>query len=170
MSKPDLKSTLIEHGKFKILIMNAPSDDNAAQYVTELKTVGVTDVVRTCEPTYSTEKFEKAGITVHEMTFPDGAQPPDDIINRWNELVRRRYKPKNSSDSGVVAVHCVAGLGRAPVMAAVALVEITGMNSMDAIEKIRDFRRGAINAKQFKFLQDYKRSTGHQSCFACAIQ
>merc|ERR1719510_201549 len=94
VSKAEIRSTLIEHGKFKIMIMNAPNDDNAAQYILELKNVGVTDVVRTCEPTYSTASFEKAGITVHEMTFPDGAQPPDDIINRWNELVRRRYKPK----------------------------------------------------------------------------
>mmetsp|Transcript_27230 Transcript_27230/g.53233 ORF Transcript_27230/g.53233 Transcript_27230/m.53233 type:complete len:169 (+) Transcript_27230:185-691(+) len=164
VSKAEIRSTLIEHGKFKIMIMNAPNDDNAAQYILELKNVGVTDVVRTCEPTYSTASFEKAGITVHEMTFPDGAAPPDDKIKEWNELVRRRYKPKNSSDSGVVAVHCVAGLGRAPVMAAVALVEITGMSSMDAIEKIREFRRGAINAKQFQFLRDYKPASKPGCC------
>ena len=84
-SKPEqAPNTLIEHGKFKILIMKSPTEDTAAQFVTELKSIGVTDVVRTCEPTYSTDKFEKAGITVHEMTFPDGAAPPEDTINRWN--------------------------------------------------------------------------------------
>mmetsp|Transcript_26111 Transcript_26111/g.59454 ORF Transcript_26111/g.59454 Transcript_26111/m.59454 type:complete len:171 (-) Transcript_26111:30-542(-) len=148
---------LVEHGKFKIIIMDAPSDANAAGYVKELKTFGVTDVVRTCEPTYSTERFEKEGIRVHEMTFPDGGPPPDDIIQRWNELIRQRYRCKDTG--GMVAVHCGAGLGRAPVMAAVAFIEMTAMDPMDVIEKIRERQKGAINARQLKFLQTYKRTT-----------
>eukprot|EP00438_Fugacium_kawagutii_P007387 Skav202178 [mRNA] locus=scaffold3078:131787:138367:- [translate_table: standard] len=72
-------------GKFKIVIMDAPCDENSHLYVKELQACGVTDVVRTCEPTYSPELFEKVGIKaqelmpqVHEMTFPDGAAPPQD--------------------------------------------------------------------------------------------
>lgn len=57
--------------------------------------------VRTCEPTYSPELFEKEGIQVgdlsfeqvlkgcgevHEMTFPDGAAPP--------EVERRHFEAK----------------------------------------------------------------------------
>mmetsp|Transcript_55362 Transcript_55362/g.171782 ORF Transcript_55362/g.171782 Transcript_55362/m.171782 type:complete len:177 (-) Transcript_55362:284-814(-) len=148
---------LIEHGQFKLIIMDAPSERNSPQYVTELKNYGVTDVVRTCEPTYSPESFELAGIHVHEMTFLDGAPPPDDLVQKWYELVCQRYKSKNPADLGVIAVHCVAGLGRAPVMAAVALIEMTAMDPMDAVEKIRAKQKGAINAKQLKFLQDYKR-------------
>mmetsp|Transcript_115089 Transcript_115089/g.229204 ORF Transcript_115089/g.229204 Transcript_115089/m.229204 type:complete len:169 (+) Transcript_115089:146-652(+) len=162
--KKEIRTTLVEHGRFKIVIMDAPNDENSPQYVAELKNVGVTDVVRACEETYSTMIFEKAGITVHEMTFADGAAPPEDIIDTWNELIKRRYKPQKSGDSGVVAVHCVAGLGRAPVMAAVALMEITGMNYVDAIEKIRELRRGAINAKQFRFLQSYKPVQSRSCC------
>uniref|UniRef100_A0A7S2AGP4 protein-tyrosine-phosphatase n=1 Tax=Alexandrium andersonii TaxID=327968 RepID=A0A7S2AGP4_9DINO len=152
---PDLR--LIEYGKFRIIIMDAPSDANSGVYVKELKALGVTDVVRTCEPTYSTERFEKEGIQVHEMTFADGAAPPDDLIQRWHELIRQRYKSKD--DAGVIAVHCVAGLGRAPVMAAVALIEMTSMDAMDAVEKIRERQKGAINARQLKYLQAYKRTT-----------
>mmetsp|Transcript_21848 Transcript_21848/g.62036 ORF Transcript_21848/g.62036 Transcript_21848/m.62036 type:complete len:171 (-) Transcript_21848:38-550(-) len=152
---------MVEHGKFKIIIMDAPSDSNSAVYVKALKELGVTDVVRTCEPTYSTERFEKEGIQVHEMTFPDGAAPPDDLIQRWHELIRLRYKSKDQA--GIVAVHCVAGLGRAPVMAAVALIEMTSMDAMDAVEKIRERQRGAINAKQLKYLETYKRSANKGS-------
>jgi protein tyrosine phosphatase type 4A len=150
---------LIEHGKFKIFIMASPQDDNSAAYIKELKSLGVTDVVRTCEPTYLPEKFEREGIRVHELMFADGAAPPDEVVKCWNDLVRERYNPKNSTESGIVAVHCVAGLGRAPLMAAIALIEITGLDYMDAVEKIRENRKGAINKAQLQYLQAYKRTT-----------
>lgn len=55
-----------------------------------------------------------------------------------------------------VAVHCVAGLGRAPVLVAIALIEL-GMAPLDAIEYIREKRRGAFNRPQITFLDSYKR-------------
>jgi len=55
-----------------------------------------------------------------------------------------------------VAIHCVAGLGRAPVLVAIALIEFLGMEPLDAVTYIRKRRRGAINATQLKFLQQYK--------------
>jgi protein tyrosine phosphatase type 4A len=39
--------------------------------------------------------------------------------------------------SSCVAVHCVAGLGRAPVLVALALIEL-GMKYEDAVELIRE--------------------------------
>eukprot|EP00930_Biecheleria_cincta_P016399 TRINITY_DN13353_c3_g1_i1.p1 TRINITY_DN13353_c3_g1~~TRINITY_DN13353_c3_g1_i1.p1 ORF type:complete len:173 (-),score=26.93 TRINITY_DN13353_c3_g1_i1:109-627(-) len=156
---PEIKTRMVEEGKFKIVIMDAPCDDNSFKYVQELKAVGVTDIVRTCEPTYTPDNFESEGIQVHEMTFPDGAPPPEELLQRWTGLICRRYRAKNPADTGIVAVHCVAGLGRAPVMAAVALMEMTALDALDAVEKIREKQKGAINARQLKFLQTYRRKT-----------
>ncbi|KAJ2815831.1 hypothetical protein GGI24_005924, partial [Coemansia furcata] len=60
-----------------------------------------------------------------------------------------------------IAVHCVAGLGRAPVLVAVALIE-KGMDPLDSIEHVRHKRRGAFNNRQITYLADqYKRSAKH---------
>jgi protein tyrosine phosphatase type 4A len=68
-----------------------------------------------------------------------------------------------------IAVHCVAGLGRAPVLVAVALIE-AGMEPYEAIKFIRKRRRGAINARQLKYIESYKsrkRLKNEQSCIIC---
>ncbi|KAI9215799.1 protein-tyrosine phosphatase-like protein [Blastocladiella britannica] len=54
-----------------------------------------------------------------------------------------------------IAVHCVAGLGRAPVLIACALIE-AGMSPLDAIDYVRARRRGAFNTQQVKYLDSYK--------------
>mmetsp|Transcript_28302 Transcript_28302/g.51090 ORF Transcript_28302/g.51090 Transcript_28302/m.51090 type:complete len:172 (-) Transcript_28302:74-589(-) len=170
MKASEIRTRLVEHGDFKIVIMDAPCNDNSEKYVNELKAFGVTDLVRTCEPTYSPAKFEKEGIQVHEMMFPDGAAPPPELIQKWNDLICERYRSKDPDKSGIVAVHCVAGLGRAPVMAAVALIELTAMDPMDAVEQIRERQKGAINARQLKFLQSYKRMMKKSHCHCkCAV-
>lgn len=155
----NIQTCLIEHGKFQIIIMEAPQENNVPVFIQKLKSCGVTDIVRTCEATYTQERFEMEGIRVHELTYPDGGAPPEEVITVWKNLIKSKYRPKDPKDYGVVAVHCAAGLGRAPLLAAIALIEMTGMDFMDAVEKIRDKQKGAINAKQLKYLQAYKRTT-----------
>lgn len=68
----------------------------------------------------------------------------------------------NGSGSGgeptTIAVHCVAGLGRAPVLVAVALIE-AGLSPLDAIELIRRRRRGAFNSRQIAYVDSYKKQS-----------
>lgn len=140
--------------------MDSPKQSNLHLYLKECEKYHVTQLVRISDPSYDKAEVEKAGITLHEMCFDDGASPPQEIIDRWNALVRETFnvkkKKSSSSDEATpcIAIHCVAGLGRAPVMVAIALVE-HGMESMQAVTFIRERRRGAINAVQLAYLESY---------------
>ncbi|RVE76767.1 hypothetical protein OJAV_G00011580 [Oryzias javanicus] len=119
-----------------------------APFIEELKKYGVTTVVRVCEATYDAALVVKEGIQVLDWPEEPGC---------------------------CIAVHCVAGLGRAPVLVALALIEC-GMKYEDAVQFIRQKRRGAFNSKQLFYLEKYrpkmrlrfKDSNGHRN--NCCIQ
>jgi len=78
--------------------------------------------------------------------------------------------PEGEQGQPAIAVHCVAGLGRAPVLVAVALIEYANYDPVSAVTFIRKHRRGAINEKQLLYLESYKRRTkGVDSGCACVI-
>ncbi len=162
MSAIGTKPTLIEVEKMKFLIMDAPRQTNLHLYIKEMRKHGVTDVARVCEPTYQGAELQTAGITLHDWEYPDGHSPPKEIIDAWLQLVDKTFysTPATGAETGnkvCIAAHCVAGLGRAPVMVALALIEFANMDPVEAVSLIRRHRRGAINEKQLLYLGEYKR-------------
>lgn len=142
----------IECKGFKFLITHRPSDLTIPSYITELKKHNVTAVVRVCEPTYKTAELVSQHIKVYDLLFDDGTSPSRAIIEDWFKILRTIFADQPEC---CVAVHCIAGLGRAPVMVAMALIEL-GLKYEEAVELIRNKRRGAINAKQLSFLEKYR--------------
>ncbi|KAJ8942652.1 hypothetical protein NQ318_013365 [Aromia moschata] len=142
----------ISHKAFKFLISKCPTDKSIETYVRELQKRNVKAVVRVCKPTYDTEPLARAGIRVYDLTIEDGASPSEGILEKFFDILKGQYYENPES---CIAVHCIAGLGRAPVLIAVALIEL-GYSYDDAVELIRTKRRGAINAKQLDFLAKYK--------------
>ncbi|XP_075718102.1 protein tyrosine phosphatase type IVA 1 isoform X1 [Rhinoderma darwinii] len=118
----------------------------------ELKKYGVTTIVRVCEATYDTALVEKEGIQVLDWPFDDGAPPSSQIVDDWLNLLKTKFREEPGC---CIAVHCVAGLGRAPVLVALALIEC-GMKYEDAVQFIRQKRRGAFNSKQLLYLEKYR--------------
>jgi protein tyrosine phosphatase type 4A len=159
------RPTLITHPPMKFLIMDAPRQANLHLYIKEMRKHSVTHVVRVCEPTYHGGELVNAGIQLSEMAYEDGHSPPKEIIDRWLGLVDSVFyqtttsiTPNNNNNSeSCIAVHCVAGLGRAPVLVALALIEFANMDPVEAVSFIRKQRRGAINEKQLIYLEGYKR-------------
>ena len=162
------RPTYLEVAPMKFVIMDAPRQTNLHVYVKELQKYQVQHVVRVCEPTYHADALVTAGITLHDWEYPDGHSPPPHVLQNWLDLVYDTFfaKSNNKADSsavvaesltGALAVHCVAGLGRAPVLVAIALVEFANMDAVEAVMLIRKHRRGAINEKQLLYLEGYKR-------------
>lgn len=156
--------TLIEYKSTRFLILDAPSEANFPAYLKEFQKYGVRDVVRVCEPSYPASLATNEGITVTDWPFADGEAPPSEIVTNWIDLCKSRFSSVTGEEEApCIAVHCVAGLGRAPVLVAIMLIEI-GMEAEDAIELIRRKRRGAINNKQIDFLQSYSPTRTNTCC------
>lgn len=159
--------SFISYKNMNFLILDCPTDNTLPQYLKEFKRNRVTDVVRVCEPTYNTELLSENNITVHDWQFRDGMIPPNNIVCNWINLIEKKFgslqqirklnvTEEMNSENPTIAVHCVAGLGRAPVLVAIALIE-AGMKPLQAIEHIRHYRRGAFNSVQLDYLDKYKK-------------
>eukprot|EP01083_Nonionella_stella_P025276 69634_1 len=157
------KNTFLETTHCRFLIMGAPTDRNLVKYIEEMKQYNVTVVTRACKPSYDTAPLMKNDIRVEEMFFADGSPPPERILARWLEVISTEFQKKDST----IAVHCVAGLGRAPVLVAIALMERDKVDAITAVESIRELRKGAINRAQIQYLEQYERS--QPSCCGCII-
>jgi protein tyrosine phosphatase type IVA len=124
-------------------------------------------LVRACECDYDTKPIEKLGIQIlvkknffnlQDIPFDDGEKPPKEVISKWLKLVSEFFtKNSDSTQDATIAVHCVAGLGRAPLLVAIAILEKDKkISPIDVITLIRKQRRGALNKTQINFLQNYR--------------
>ncbi|XP_014329180.1 protein tyrosine phosphatase type IVA 2-like isoform X2 [Xiphophorus maculatus] len=142
----------ISYDCMRFLITHNPTDAQLGKFIEELKAYGVTTLVRVCSATYDQAPLGQEGIQVLDWPFDDGSAPPEQVVDDWLNLLQVKFREE---PGGCVAVHCVAGLGRAPVLVALALIEC-GMEYEDAVHLIRQKRRGALNAKQLHFLENYR--------------
>ncbi|EPB86535.1 hypothetical protein HMPREF1544_06702 [Mucor circinelloides 1006PhL] len=146
------------------LILDCPTESTLDFYMEEFMRLNVVAVVRCCQPTYSATRLTDRNIQVLDLPFKDGGVPPPQVVREWLQLVEK-YKQiaetakEEGTPAPTIAVHCVAGLGRAPALVAIALIEM-GMKPLDAIEFIRGKRRGAFNKPQIAYLasDSYKRT------------
>eukprot|EP00769_Ergobibamus_cyprinoides_P000209 gnl/Ergobibamus_cyprinoides/120.p2 GENE.gnl/Ergobibamus_cyprinoides/120~~gnl/Ergobibamus_cyprinoides/120.p2 ORF type:complete len:170 (+),score=61.21 gnl/Ergobibamus_cyprinoides/120:172-681(+) len=155
-------SSAISHGRCRFLIIDAPNDSNLPHYLEEFAKHNVRYIVRISNPTYSTDTLAAAGIKVIELPFPDGEGPPAPVVARFLDLCDDAFShtPPGDVSTPCIAVHCVAGLGRAATLVALALIE-DKMSAFEAVRLVRAKRRGAINSLQLRWLESYKpRSKG----------
>ncbi|XP_059937857.1 protein tyrosine phosphatase type IVA 1-like isoform X1 [Mesoplodon densirostris] len=143
----------VTYKNMRFIITHNPTNVTLNKFIEDLKKYGVTTIVRLCEATYDTTLVEKEGLHVLDWPFDDGTPPSNQIVDDWLSLVKIKFH----EDPGCcIAVHCVAGLGRAPF--------------------IRQKRLGAFNSKQLLYLEKhcpkmwlcFKDSNGHRN--NCCLQ
>ncbi|ORZ18020.1 protein-tyrosine phosphatase-like protein [Absidia repens] len=162
--------SVINHDQIPIqfLIMDCPTEYTLPFYLAEFHKYQVKTVVRCCQPTYNADYLLECGIDFLDLPFHDGGIPSNTKIAEWIQLINKyvthpaystpTLKLDGSIIKPTIAVHCVAGLGRAPLLCALAMIEL-GMTSSGAIYFIRQKRRGAFNKRQRSFLDLYQQST-----------
>ncbi|KAI9269846.1 protein-tyrosine phosphatase-like protein [Sporodiniella umbellata] len=153
--------TYVSYNNKRFLILDTPSISNMSRYLKEFERWNVTDVVRCCKAAYSQQLLTEQGIQVHDWFFSDGEFPSNVIIDEWLNLIDARFSEDDKQSC--IAAHCVAGLGRAPILVAIALIE-EGMDPLDSVDLIRKHRHGAINNKQLKCIENYKRRRNTVGC------
>ncbi|UJR09567.1 hypothetical protein I4U23_013802 [Adineta vaga] len=142
----------LHYKDLRFLITDSPDDENVQSFTEVCLKYGVTALVRVSEKTYDTKPLEAAGIKIYNLEYPDGSAPDSLVREKWLNIVKE-------NKNGCIAVHCIHGLGRSPVLVAMALRE-AGMNRQESIDFVRARRRGSFNIRQLEFLQNYH--SGHR--------
>eukprot|EP01006_Ploeotia_vitrea_P034125 TRINITY_DN65711_c8_g2_i1.p1 TRINITY_DN65711_c8_g2~~TRINITY_DN65711_c8_g2_i1.p1 ORF type:complete len:278 (+),score=23.77 TRINITY_DN65711_c8_g2_i1:131-964(+) len=161
-------ATVVEHRQglleMKFLITDAPPESQIPAYIKLLKKHGCVHLVRVCSETYPATPVESVGIKVYHWPFDDGHTPPQSVVSNWLGLVASTFPvtPENGPPSTqplpCIAIHCIAGLGRAPMLVALALVEYGNLAPEDAAVYVRNLRKGAFNPNQLTYIRKYKRN------------
>lgn len=138
----------INYNNLNIYITSSPNEYSLDCFIDKIKTYNINHVIRVCSPMYDKNKLIKKNINFYDMEFEDGTIPSHIIIKNWLEIIRFHHNEP-------ILIHCIAGLGRAPLLVTILLIE-QGMNNLEAIEYIRKVRPGALNSKQIGWLIKYK--------------
>ncbi len=155
--------TLIEYvpnrgQHIKFVVFGCPTDQNTHEYAKLLKIRNITEIIKVSDKNYSRDAFDQHGITINDgFIYPDGQFPNKELIGRWLSYVVTKFTNK---DVPAIGIHCDAGLGRAPVLVAIALIHCCGMKPMNAITYIRSSIKYAFNRPQLLGLINYHNSDG----------
>lgn len=140
----DYNFTIIENKQNKFYIGGAPNQHNLNTFIQKVKEHKIKHIVRLCDPSYDDKVFND--ITIYDWQIKDGNVPSQDIIDKWKNLIKINEP---------ILVHCVGGLGRAPTLVAIALIELN-ITPYESVRLIRQIRPVAINTKQLQFILSYK--------------
>jgi len=115
------------------------------EYVDEFRKRSVGLIIRLNNAdTYDETTFTKAGFDFLDMEFQDCTTPAPSIIKRFLDAV--------DGAKGVVAVHCLAGLGRTGTLVGIHMMKHHGFTAKEVIGYLRLMRPGSIIGPQQQFL------------------
>ena len=134
---PRSKRVELVNGSFTML----PSD-----YVEVFKAKNVSAVVRLNNPEYEAADFIDAGFEHHDLFFTDCSTPSDDVVERFLRI--------SEGTDGIVAVHCLAGLGRTGTLIGLHMMKHLGFTARECMAWLRICRPGSIIGPQQAYLEE----------------
>jgi cell division cycle 14 len=111
------------------------------EYVDIFRKWNIKKVVRLNDPKYDRKKFITNGISHQDLFFVDGSNPPEDIVQEFLRMCERHFSTPNS---GAIAIHCKAGLGRTGTLIGLYAMKYLQIPAEPFIGWIRIARPGSI--------------------------
>ncbi len=118
------------------------------EYIPYFKKKNVALVIRLNKKAYDETQFVQAGISHFEQYYLDGSCPP------LSKLLLILEAMEAVPQSGAVAIHCKAGLGRTGTCIGAYLMKHYKFSASEAIAWMRICRPGCVIGPQQHFLQD----------------
>jgi protein tyrosine phosphatase type 4A len=146
----------------KYIVFNSPSE--SGELLKLINKFNINIIFRLCEPLYDKNDID---IKFIDQDLPDGSFPSIDIINNFifeidNLLLYNKHI--------TIGIHCKAGLGRAPLITAILMMNYDKkISSFDVITNIRNKIKGSINSKQLNELKEYENNISSQNKCKCVI-
>jgi cell division cycle 14 len=106
--------------------------------------MGASTVIRLNEVRYDASEFERLGLEHIDLPFPDCTPPPPAVVAAFLRAA--------DAATGLVAVHCHAGLGRTGTLIGVWLMRTHGFTAREAMGWLRIMRPGSVIGDQQRFL------------------
>ncbi|XP_054281100.1 dual specificity protein phosphatase CDC14C-like isoform X2 [Macrosteles quadrilineatus] len=131
------------HGKSRI--ENGYPLHSPESYFAYFRKNNVTTVVRLNKKIYEASRFTTGGFDHKELFFLDGSTPTDNIV--------RQFLSISENATGVIAVHCKAGLGRTGSLIGCYIMKHYKFTVLEAIAWIRICRPGSIIGHQQEWLK-----------------
>jgi protein tyrosine phosphatase type 4A len=141
---------------FKYVVTSCPNPSSIEYYKDLILTNGITTIVRLCEKKYDDSKLISSGINIIDIPISDGSVPDAETLYKWIKIIGNEIKLKKNG----IAVHCMSGLGRAPMFACIGLIKFDKMEPLDAVIFIRTCIPYALNTKQLNYLSNIKLNSG----------
>jgi len=115
-------------------------------HIPTFKKYNVKMVIRLNNKEYDTDRFTNHGINHQDFYFIDGSCPKDALVQKFVETCEK--------ETGAIAVHCKAGLGRTGTMIACYIMKHYKFPAAALVGWIRLARPGSVLGSQLQFLID----------------
>lgn len=148
---------IIEYKNINFFIMSNPDFIKVDKFILILNKFNIKNIFTCVNLNFKNYIISKMkDINIYELIYDDGTFPNNIIISKWiynlNMLLTN-----NKSNKFNIAILCTSGLGRSPLLAAIALIELYNFTPINSIKLIRKNNHRYLNKNQIEQLMKYKK-------------